>query len=197
MRAAGREREVAELLGLPEAGLRVLAGSVDPAEVRRDERGGPVAGRLRVPQARAERQLERPLRIGLGQAEAPGPHLELGEQQQREALMVEIAAPACAVELGEEQLAGLGEVAVDVELEPEDLGRRVVADMRVALALERVGAQQQLALHTLAVAVTEEREAAQRRREQCRRCLRPRHARRPARRAAAPISISPLIIWNK
>ena len=65
------------------------------------------------------------------------------------------AAPR-ALELGEEQLARLGEVAVDVELEPEDSSGGVVARDAPSLARSSaVGAQEQLALDTFAAAVAE------------------------------------------
>ena len=102
----------------------------------------------------------------LRQLPPPGAHLQLGEQQQGEALMVEVAAGMGAVALADEELTRLGELADHVELHAEDLERRVVARMTSLLALERGRAHEQLALEAAAGEVAEERGRAERLGEQ-------------------------------
>ena len=166
LRRDALERKVPERRRLPLAGLGVDARGLHPSEMRLDQRGVAVTRGLVVPQPGAGDQLEAPVRIGLGELPVPGTDLQHRQQHQRELLMVEIAACARALELADEQCASLREVAVHGQLEPEDLEGGVVARAPRRRALQCVGAQEQLALDTLARGVAAERERAQRLREE-------------------------------
>jgi hypothetical protein len=166
LRRDGGVGQVAERCRLPLAELGVGACRLHAAEMRVDERAHAVTRRLVVPQLRAEHGVEAPARVRLRERPVPGAHLEIREQHQREVLVIEIAPRLCALELPQDQLAGLRELAALHQLEPEDQQRGVVARAARRLALQRVGPQQQLPLDALAGLVSVERDGAQRLREQ-------------------------------
>ncbi len=92
VRAAGREREITHARRLSAAPSRRARAPIHAAEVGVDERARPVPGCLRVPEIGAERCVERPARPVIGELPAPGADLELGEEHEGEALVVEATA---------------------------------------------------------------------------------------------------------
>ena len=118
VRAAGREREVAERRRLAATGLGMLARGFRPAEVGIDDCAGPAPGGLGVPPLGPEGQLERLPRRSRPRAASArrGPRARRGASARSS--RARGGPRPCALELLREQPARLGELAVDYSCIP-------------------------------------------------------------------------------
>ena len=144
--AADAPCQVVELSRHRESRLRVLAGTLDAAEMRVDDGAHPSPAALCVPAFASECHLQCPVRVRVRPTPASGAQLDVDEQAQGLGFVLKVAAGDLPLEVRLEQTASLRELARDDELHGEKLRARSVAGREARAALQLDDASEVVAL---------------------------------------------------